>query len=50
MNPPPGWRPVFLTADSGIGVAVPLRSNGRQWIMAPLEPGECRVYRADAAA
>ena len=49
-DPPRSWLPVFTTAESGSGDLEPLLSNGRQWIVAPLEPGECRVYRAEAAA
>ena len=45
-DPPQRWLPVFSTEESG-GVSRPLRSNGHQWIVEPLEPGECRVYRSD---
>lgn len=47
-DPPPHWLPVFSTADSG-NASRPLRSNGHQWIVEPLEPGECRVYRSEAS-
>ena len=47
-DPPQRWLPVFSTAGSGGGVSEPLRSNGHQWIVESLEPGECRVYRSDA--
>jgi hypothetical protein len=47
-DPPRRWLPVFSTVDRGPGVLRPLPSNGHQWIVEPLEPGECRVYRAGA--
>ena len=47
-DPPPCWLPVFSTADSTGGDARSLRSNGHQWIVDPLEPGECQVYRSQA--
>ena len=47
-DPPPRWLPIFTTAEGDGGVSRPLRSNGHQWIVEPLESGECRVYRSDA--
>ena len=47
-DPPPRWLPFFSTADIGGVGARPLRSNGHQWIVKSLEPGECQVYRAGA--
>jgi hypothetical protein len=47
-DPPQRWLPLFSTVDRAAGVSPPLPSNGHQWIVEPLEPGECRVYRAGA--
>ncbi len=49
-DPPGRWLPDFSTAASGGQAVRPLRSNGHQWMVEPLEPGECRVYRSDADA
>jgi hypothetical protein len=46
-DPPQRWLPVFSTAEPRGRVSPPLRSNRHQWIVDPLEPGECRVYRTD---
>jgi hypothetical protein len=44
-DPPPSWVTIFSTMEVGGGAARSLRSNGRQWIVDPLGPGECRVFR-----
>lgn len=49
-DPPRRWLPRFSTVESGDDDRLPLHSNGRQWIVDPLGPGECRVYRSDVNA
>ncbi len=46
-DPPQRWLPTFSTAHSSEGASRPLRSNGHQWIVERLEPGECRVYGSE---
>jgi len=48
VDPPQRWLPFFSTADIIANVSRPLPSNGHQWIVGSLGPGECRVYRAGA--
>lgn len=50
VDAPPRWLPRFSTLDTGDSGARALESNGHQWIVAPLQPGECRVYRADTSS
>jgi hypothetical protein len=45
-DPPNGWLPIFSTVEGPDQEASPIRSNGHQWVVDPLAPGECRVYRS----
>lgn len=45
-DPPPAWQRIFSTAEADGPETTTIRSNGHQWIVDPLKPGECRVYRS----